>query len=317
MSTSERFAIIHKTRASSYNTLNTKELCELAGVSRSGYYRWVDAAPERARRENQDCKDFQTILAAYQFRGYDKGVRGIYMRLLHTGICMNPKKIRRLMRKYHLCCPIRSANPYRRMLKALRSNVITDNHVNREFKSHGPRSILLTDITYIPFQDMFFYLSVVIDAYTMQVLSYVLSKSLEVDFVLETVNLLIQDHGFTLDDSTYIHSDQGSHYTSIRFRELIHDVRLKQSMSRKGNCWDNAPQESFFGHMKDELKKYFKNCVSFEDVRAVIDDWMDYYNNDRYQMNLQNLSPNEYYNYITTGKYPASMFKKDKSKVGI
>ena len=147
----------------------------------------------------------------------------------------------------------------------------------------------------------------IIDAYTMQVLAYVLSESLEVDFVLETVNILIRDHGISLDADTYIHSDQGCHYTSVKFRELIKSVDLRQSMSRRGNCWDNSPQESFFGHMKDELKKASKTWDTFNDVKESIDDWMDYYNNDRYQMGLCKLSPNEFYEYITTGVYPDLM----------
>lgn len=77
---------------------------------------------------------------------------------------------------------------------------------------------------------------------------------------------------------------------------------LRQSMSRRGNCWDNAPQESFFGHMKDELD--IKNCNSFEELQLAIDDYMDYYNNDRYQWELAKLSPNEYAEYVSTGDYP-------------
>ena len=73
-------------------------------------------------------------------------------------------------------------------------------------------------------------------------------------------------------------------------------------MSRKGNCWDNAPQESFFGHMKDEID--LSSCESFDQVKAILDDWIDYYNNDRYQWQLAKLSPNEFYRYITSGLYP-------------
>ena len=75
-------------------------------------------------------------------------------------------------------------------------------------------------------------------------------------------------------------------------------------MSRKGNCWDNAPQESFFGRMKDHIEHRLEDCVEFLDVKVIIDDWMDYYNNERYQWELAKLSPNEYYQYITTGIYP-------------
>ena len=211
------------------------------------------------------------------------------------------------MRKYNLLCPIRKANPYRRLAKAIRTNAVADNRVNREFRMHGPRKILLTDITYIPYDKKFCYLSVIKDAYTEQVLSYVLSKSLEVDFVLETINQLIQKHGTSLDAEAMIHSDQGCHYTSIKFRELLQNHDLLQSMSRRGNCWDNAPQESFFGHMKDELTDKKENWNSIEAIRADIDDWMDYYNNDRGQWNLGKLTPNEFYNYTVTGINPLSL----------
>lgn len=75
-------------------------------------------------------------------------------------------------------------------------------------------------------------------------------------------------------------------------------------MSRRGNCWDNAPQESFFGHMKDEIGEWVSQCKTFEELQKIVDDYMDYYNNDRYQWNLAKLSPSEYYQYYITGIYP-------------
>ena len=274
------------------------------GVSRSGYYNWLHSADVRKKKEAADLEDFQLILDAYRFRGYDKGARGIQMRLLHLTppIVMNIKKIRRLMNKYGLFCPVRKANPYRRMAKALRTNHVADNLVNREFEDHGPRKVLLTDITYIPYNGRFCYLSTILDAFTKQILSYVLSESLELDFVLKSVEQLVERHSISLSTETLIHSDQGCHYTSYRFIQIVKDAELRQSMSRRGNCWDNAPQESFFGHMKDEID--ISGCERFQQVRDIIDDWMDYYNNDRYQWQLVKLSPNEYYHYITTGIYP-------------
>ena len=299
--------MIHKEN----NLLTVSMLCEISRVSRSGYYNWVNSQNNRIEKENEDRRDFEIILQAYQFRGYNKGARSIYMRLIHMNppIIMNVKKIRRLMKKYNLYCPIRKANPYRRMAKALKTNNVADNILNREFKEHGPRMVLLTDITYIPYSNTRCYLSVILDAFTKEVLSYVLSISLEVDFVLDTVNQLIEQHGLSLTTETLIHSDQGCHYTSYSFIQILKDKQLRQSMSRKGNCWDNAPQESFFGHMKDEID--LSKCKTFDEVKALIDDWMDYYNNERYQWNLAKLSPVEYYKYNTTGVYPLE-FGKNK-----
>ena len=141
------------------------------------------------------------------------------------------------------------------------------------------------------------------DCFTNEILSYVVSKSLEVDFVLKTVNLLMENHGSSLKtNKTVINSDQGCHYTSIAFRELLKDKKLRQSMSRRGNCWDNAPQESFFGHMKDELD--LSECYSYEEILNAVRDWTEYYNTERYQWDLARLSPVEYYQYMTTGIYP-------------
>lgn len=306
-SPSSKYAVIFECVSEADNLLTVQELCQIAGVSRSGYYKWRNSESARQLHEQQDAADFNKILTAYQYRGYNKGVKGIYMRLLHMGIRMNAKKIRRLMRKYGLACPIRKANPYRRMAKAFRTNHVAPNLVKREFESHGPRSILLTDITYIPLNEKYCYLSTIIDACTKQVLAYVLSQSLELDFVLETVEMLVRNHKISLNNETVIHSDQGAHYTSLKFIQIVKDSELRQSMSARGNCWDNAPQESFFGHMKDELADAIPTWNTFEDVKRSIDDWMDYYNNDRYQWDLMKLSPNEYYQYITTGVYPEHM----------
>ena len=300
----EKFKIIKEMISRDNNLLTITKLCDIAEVSRSGYYAWIKNEEHRLNKEKCDQEDFELILKAYHFRGYDKGARSIHMRLLHEGIRMNCKKIRRLMKKYGLVCPIRKANPYRRMAKAMKTNNIVPNIVNRDFIQE-PRKIILTDITYLYYGKyrQKAYLSVMKDAFTNEILSYVLSESLEVDFVLETITLMIDKHGTTLKaKETIVHSDQGIHYTSIAFQKLLKDKELRQSMSRRGNCWDNAPQESFFFFFKDEID--ITQCKTFEELKRVIDDYMDYYNNERYQWDLAKLSPCEYYQYWCTGKYP-------------
>lgn len=311
-SPSAKYEVIREMTSRDDNLLNIQWLCEIAGVSRSGYYYWLNAEKVRQGRSQQDERDFELILEAYKHRGYDKGIRGIHMRLLHLSkpVLMNPKKIGRLMKKYNLRCPIRKTNPYRRMAKAIMTNNVAPNLLNREFKAHGERRILLTDITYIQRYNShgderkYSYLSVIMDAFTKEVLAYVVSFSVEVDFVLETVNLLMENHGSELRTDALVHSDQGCHYTSHKFQEILASLELRQSMSRRGNCWDNAPQESLFGHMKDEIRVLPSD--SHQNIKQKIDDWMDYYNNERYQWSLAKLSPHEFYRYVTTGEYPLS-----------
>lgn len=300
------FEIIHDTMQDSSNPLSVRALCSMAGVSRSGYYAWIRAAPTRELQEQEDRRDFELVLDAYRMHGHAKGARGIHMALLHRSppVIMNLKKIRRLMAKFHLSCPYRGPNPYKRLAKALRTGSVADNLLQREFGCYGPRMVLLTDITYLPYNGTFAYLSTILDAYTRQILSYVLSSSLEVDFVLETVNQLIGTHGIPLHAETIIHSDQGCHYTSHSFINILYDRKLRQSMSRRGCCWDNAPQESFYGHMKDHIRDDLARCTGYGQVQSLIDGYMDYYNSHRYQWNLAKLAPDEFYRFVTTGEYP-------------
>lgn len=216
---SSKYAIIQEMTQRDNNLLNITWLCAAAGVSRSGYYNYLETEDLRRQREEQDQKDFLMILEAYQFRGYDKGARGIYMRLLHLDppMHMNIKKIRRLMKKYGLLCPIRKANPYRRIAKALKTSNVAPNLLNREFESHGSRAVLLTNITYIINGKVpRCYMSTIIDACTKELLAWALSEFLEIDFVLETVYQLIENYGVSLTAETLINSDQGVHYTSIK-----------------------------------------------------------------------------------------------------
>ena len=149
------------------------------------------------------------------------------------------------MNKYHLYCSIRRGNPYRQMQKAIKTSNYADNLLMREFECYGPRLFLLTDITYIPYNGEFSYLSVILDAFTKQILTHVLSESLEVDFVKETVELLVKNHGIDLHKETIIHSDQGAHYTSIALIKILKDSEIRQSMSRRGTAGITLLREVF------------------------------------------------------------------------
>lgn len=301
-----KFSIIHDLVSRDNNLLNLTWLCEIAGVSRSGYYRWKEAMQDRVEREIKDRANFDLILWAYKFRGYDKGVRGINMRLLRhePPVVMNPKKIRRLMRKFGLICPIRMVNPYRKMAKATKESNYAPNLVQRQFKQFGARKVLLTDITYLSRKEntKWTYLSVIMDAFTNQILAHSLSESLEVDFVLDCVSQIVTNHSAELTVETMLHSDQGTHYASYRFIEIVANAELRRSMSRRANCWDNAPQESLFGHMKDELR--LSGSETHAELIVRVNHWVNYYNNDRPQWELAKLTPNEYYEYTKSKLYP-------------
>ena len=208
----------------------------------------------------------------------------------------NLKRIRRIMKKYDIICPHRSANAYRRMMKATKEHSVLPNLLNREFKQDTPVKVLLTDITYLFYKNGHkSYLSTILDTSTNEVLAYNISKSLKINIVIETIDKLMNSNAY-LHKDVFIHSDQGAHYTSPIFQKKLKENGIGQSMSRRGNCWDNAPQESFFGHLKDET--HIKECETFEDLQKEIDDYIDYHNNYRPQWNLKKMTPVKYRNHL-------------------
>ncbi|MDZ4965058.1 IS3 family transposase, partial [Clostridium perfringens] len=297
--TCQKFIMI-KSILQKYNLKNkVSYLCELVGVSRSGYYNYFSEKSilKRNRKESKEIKLYENILTAFNFKKRKKGARQIKMTLNNFfGINYNLKRIRRIMKKYNIICPHRSANPYRRMMKATKEHSVLPNLLNREFKQDIPAKVLLTDITYLFYKNgKKAYLSTVLDSSTNEVLAYNLSKSLKIDIVTDTINKLMNSASFLHKDA-FIHSDQGVHYTSPIFQKKLKENGIGQSMSRRGNCWDNAPQESFFGHLKDET--YIKDCETFEELQEEIEDYIDYHNNYRPQWNLKKMTPVNYRNHL-------------------
>ena len=269
-------------------------LCASAGVSRSGYYNYLSNESKRERREEIDIKVRDDILMAISFRGYKKGSRSIKMLLEDKfGICYNRKRIMRIMRKYNIVCPIRRKK-YK--YKVTKEHKVCKNYLQREFKQNVPVKVMLTDISYLQYGNAkTAYLSTILDASTNEILSFKVRENMKLDLVISTLNEL-KDNQFVHFDDGMIHSDQGWHYTNPQFRIRAAEMGLQQSMSRRGNCWDNAPQESFFGHLKDEVD--IKHCNTFDELHTLISDYIDYYNNDRYQWNLNKMTPIQYRNYL-------------------
>lgn len=211
-------------------------------------------------------------------------------------IIYNLKRIRRVMKKFNIVCPIRKANPYRRMAKATKEHRTLPNLLNREFKQGIAGKVLLTDITYLSYgKGKRAYLSTIKDAQTNEILAYEVSDKITLDIALNTVKKL-KKIGRKLAEGAFIHSDQGVHYTSPQFQKLVKKIGIGQSMSRRGNCWDNAPQESFFGHFKDETD--LKSCETLEDVKQEIKSYMTYYNHYRGQWNLKKMTPAQYRHHL-------------------
>jgi putative transposase len=298
LETSKIFQLIYETIEQNHFKQMTKYFCKLLGVSRSGYYSYQKAAESRLEREQKDLEAKEIILKAFNRRGYKKGSRSIKMILENEyELNFSRKRIQRIMNKYEIVCPHRKSNPYKKIAKATKEHQVVPNKLNREFKQGTPGKVLLTDITYLPYngKDMA-YLSTVKDASTNEILAYHVSDHITLDIATKTIHKLMNNKKISLHSDAFIHSDQGSHYTSPRYQKLLKKYELGQSMSRRGNCWDNAPQESFFGHLKDEVD--YKSCKTLKELKAKINHYMIYYNNYRYQWNLKRMTPIQYRNHL-------------------
>ena len=205
---------------------------------------------------------------------------------------MNLKKIRRIKRKYNLETLIRRRNKYASVFKGGDDHQTVPNLLRRNFNVVKKDLVYSTDITYLFYGNgLRAYLSAVKDLGTREIVHYSLSKSLNIDVAINGVNELYKKLPLSKRKRLIVHSDQGAHYTGRTYRNLMKSYGINQSMSRKGNCLDNAPIESFFGHMKDELD--LKGCKRYEDLELEINRFIRYYNNERPQWVLKGKTPAE------------------------
>lgn len=266
-------------------------LCKIAGASRSGYYHFC-----KQPTIEKDWNDYLLIKEIFDKGKGKYGWRTIQMRLKDKGIRMNHKKIERIKRKYGLLTKIRRRNPYKAIMKKTAEHRTFENILNRSFNQTGVHKVFSTDITYLPYNGRMAYLSAIKDLATKEVVAWNLSMQINMDLVLETLEKLKNNDSISSLIDALIHSDQGFHYTNPLYISSVKEMGMVQSMSRKGNCIDNAPIESFFGHFKDDVD--YRSCKTFEELKIMVDEYMEYYNNQRHQWDIQKMTPVEYRNHL-------------------
>lgn len=261
-------------------------------MSRSGYYRWA----AHADLPKKDTADYVLIKEIFDKGKSKLGWRTIQMRLKRDkGVVMNHKKIQRIKNQYGLFTKTRKVNPYKALMKKTQEHRTCDNVLNREFTQVVPYKIFGTDITYLPFNHRMAYLSAVKDFASGEIVAWEVSEHITMDLVLNTVKSMKNTLATTCAGGL-IHSDQGFHYTNPAYIRMIKELHMVQSMSRKGNCIDNAPTESFFGHFKDDSD--YKQCKTFEELKETVRKDIQYYNLERPQWNLKKMTPVEYRNHL-------------------
>ena len=275
----------------SKSEIEIKILCDLNDLSKSGYYKWLKSDKDR------DIDDYLLIKEVFDKSKSKKGFRRIYMDLKNNkNIIINHKKIIRLMNKYGLVTKVRRINPYKAIMKKTAEHRTFENILNRNFKVSIPFNKFSIDITYVYFNGRKAYLCVIKDISTREAISWYVSTNLSMHIVLKTIENMKKNINIKEFTNILIHSDQGFHFTNPEYIQKVKELKMIQSMSRKGNCIDNCPIESFFGHFKDEVD--YKESKTFGELNDKINKYMNYYNNERYQWNLKKMTPVQYRNHL-------------------
>lgn len=262
-------------------------MCRIACVSPSGYYKWLKTADQIPK----DYDDYLLVKEAFEAGKSKHGWRQIQMYLQRKKkIVMNHKKIIRIKNKYDLITKIRRRNPYKAIMKKTAEHRTFENKLERQFTQSIPRRFFCTDITYLFYNNRVAYLSVIKDIATGEIVAWHASQYITMELVIGTINQMNQYK------DAVIHSDQGFHYTNPEYIKEVETSKMIQSMSRKGNCIDNAPIESFFGHLKDDVD--YKDCKTFEELYLLIENYIRYYNNDRAQWSKNKMTPVEYRDHL-------------------
>lgn len=294
----------------------TAAVREMIGISKSTYYALLNDdnyGISIKRKSNQDNVDIEVIRQVLNYKGFEKGIRQVYMLMPKvTGEQFSIYRIRRLMNKYGIRTTIRRPSKNRKAMKELIARNKKANLLMRKFKLHRPNEVRLTDVTYLDYGDgLRAYGSASVDPVTGRLICFIISENNDLQLALDTLEAM---DSYPAKSGAILHSDQGILYMTDDFQAAVVERELTQSMSRRGNCWDNAVQESFFGHFKDEC--HYENCKTFEELQKCIAEYSDYYNNERGMWDKGKMTPTEYEKYLTEMddeaflKYLASEEKK-------
>lgn len=253
---------------------SVKVMCRFFEISRSGYYDYV----RRRGREHKDAALAGMISECQQRCGKTYGYRRVQLWLVRNkSLYCNPKTVLRVMNKYGLLSEIRRRRKYKYMGQEVHKY---ENLLNRNFLAERPNTKWVTDISYIHTGQGVLYLSVIRDLYDNSIVAYKVGTEQSVNLVLSTIKAALAKEAVAAE--LHLHSDQGFQYTSKQYFNLTKEYGITPSMSRRGNCYDNAMAENFFSILKTECI-YRHKPSTFDVARQLIDEYIDFYNNERIQ----------------------------------
>lgn len=261
-------------------------MCRVLDVAPSGYYAWLKKP--RSDRANEDARLLRLIRASFKASQGVYGAPRVFLDLREAGETCSKHRVARLMRENNM----RAVGGYRtrRYVAGKPAKLIPD-LVKRNFNVSQPDRVWVTDITYVRTWEGWLYVAVVLDLFSRKIIGWATRQTIHRELVLDAILMAVRQRK---PSGTIVHSDQGSQYGSDDWWRFCRSNNLEPSMSRRGNCWDNAVAESFFSSLKKERikKKVYKNRqLAIEDISDYID---SFYNRTRRHQHLGGVSPDEF-----------------------
>jgi len=263
-------------------------LCQFMDVSRSCYYEWLDSPKTEREKENEELIEILKILFEKGRATY--GTRRLKNKLAEQGIVVSRRRIGRLMNQAGLWC--KTKKKFKATTDSKHNKSIAPNLLERQFTVSEPDRYYVGDITYIYTQEGWLYLAVVIDLFSRKVVGWSMDNRMKAQLVNDALLMAIWKRKPT--QGLIWHTDRGSQYASDSHRVIIKDHHIIQSMSRKGNCWDNAVSESFFHTLKTELIHHQQFKTRYDAKQAIFEYIEVFYNRERIHSANDYLSPVDY-----------------------
>lgn len=267
---------------------SVRRLCDVLGVSPSGYYEWCQR--DVSKREADNKLLLTKIKALHTQHKGRYGSPRIHAALLRQGERVSRGRVERLMKAHEI--KARRTKRHKRIYIQREQQQSAPNHLDRQFKANKPNQKWVSDITFIATREGFIYLAIVLDLYSRAIVGWSMSHRIDGQLVIDALNMAVTHRNRP--EGVLVHSDQGSQYTAQAYRELLASLNMTCSMSRKGECHDNAVAESFFHTLKEELVTEASYQTRQQAKQSIFKYIEMYYNRQRLHSTLDYEAPLQY-----------------------
>jgi transposase InsO family protein len=270
------------------STFPVKKMCQILDVSRSGYYEWEQREPSQRKKDNKMLLD--QIKEIHRKSRNRYGSPRITHELRKNGVNCSKNRVASLMRKNYI--QAKAKKKFKATTNSKHNYPVAVNLLNQQFQADYPNQVWASDITYVWTSEGWLYLAAILDIWSRKIVGWAMSNRQTKELVVQALKQAIGRR--SIESGIIHHSDRGSQYASNEYKKVLNKYGFKQSMSKKGDCYDNAIMETFFHTLKTELI-YWEHYKTRDDARRSIFEYIEiFYNRERLHSSLEYNSPEEY-----------------------